>query len=265
MSSLERERDLEVMELGLQNRVVLVTGSSSGIGRATALAFGREGARVGITYRSQREQAEETARLVIEAGGQALVVAYDLGRSETITQTVETIGEQWGRIDVLVNNAVQWGSLEEMSKRFEEVPMSSWKATLDLSLAGVYHTLQHVVPLMRAQGWGRIVNVSSNVAEDGIPGAGAYAAAKAGLHGLTRVLARELGPAGILSNVVMPGFTLTERNRDQFPQEMQAAVAQQTPTGRLTRPEDVAALIVFLGSAANGQVNGEAIRCTGGI
>lgn len=253
------------MELGLANRVVLVTGSSSGIGRATALAFGREGARVGITYRSQRQQAEETARQVIEAGGQAIVVAYDLAHEETIKEAVETIGQQWGHIDVLVNNAVQWGSLEEMGKRFEEIPMSSWKSTLDLSLAGVYYTLQQVIPLMRTQSWGRIVNVSSNVAEDGIPGAGAYAAAKAGLHGLTRVLARELGPAGILSNVVMPGFTLTERNRDQFPQAMQAAVAQQTPTGRLTRPEDVAALIVFLGSAANSHVNGETIRCTGGI
>lgn len=253
------------MELGLANRVVLVTGSSSGIGRATALAFGREGARVGITYRSQRKQAEETARQVIEVGGQAVVVPYDLASEETITQAIETIKQQWGCIDILVNNAVQWGSLEDMGKRFEEVPVSSWKPTLDLSLAGVYHTLQQVVPLMRTQSWGRIVNVSSNVAEDGIPGAGAYAAAKAGLHGLTRVLARELGLVGILSNVVMPGFTLTERNRDQFPQSMQAAVAQQTPTGRLTRPEDVAALIVFLGSAANGQVNGEAIRCTGGI
>ncbi len=253
------------MDLSLQNRVVLVTGSSSGIGRATALAFGREGARVGITYRSHVTQAEEVARLVIEVGGQAVVVPYDLANEETIAQAVETIVQQWGGIDVLVNNAVQWGSLEDMGKRFEEVPVSSWKPTLELSLAGVYHTLQHVVPLMRAQGWGRIVNVSSNVAEDGIPGAGAYAAAKAGLHGLTRVLARELGPVGILSNVVMPGFTLTERNRDQFPLHMQAAVAQQTPTGRLTKPEDVAALIVFLGSAANGHVNGEAIRCTGGL
>lgn len=253
------------MELGLAQRVVLVTGSSSGIGRATALAFGQEGARVGITYRSQRQQAEETARQVIKAGGQAIVVPYDLAREETIKEAVETVGQQWGHIDVLVNNAVQWGSLEDMNKRFEEVPMSRWKPTLDLQLSGVYYTLQQVIPLMRSQGWGRIVNVSSNVAEDGIPGAGAYAAAKAGLHGLTRVLARELGPAGILSNVVMPGFTLTERNLDQFPQAMQAAVAQQTPTGRLTRPEDVAALIVFLGSATNGHVNGEMIRCTGGI
>nr|BBH86482.1 beta-ketoacyl-ACP reductase [Thermosporothrix sp. COM3] len=252
------------MDLGLQQKVVMVTGSSSGIGRATALAFGREGARVVVTYRSQHAQAEETASRVLEVGGEALVVPYDLASEETITQAVDTVVQRWGSIDVLVNNAVQWGSLEDMGKRFEDVPAQNWKPTLELSLMGVYSTLQRVVPLMRTRGWGRIVNVSSNVAEDGIPGAGAYAAAKAGLHGLTRVLARELGSAGILANVVMPGFTLTERNRDQFPAQMQAAVAQQNPTGRLTTPEDVAALIVFLCSAANGHVNGEAIRCTGG-
>lgn len=253
------------MDMGLHGRVVLVTGGSSGIGRATALAFGREGARVGITYHTNREQAEETARLVEEVGGQAAIVAYDLASEEKIAQAVLAIQQQWGCIDVLVNNAVQWGSLADMGKHFEDVAVSNWKTTLDLSLAGVYYTLQKVVPLMRARGWGRIVNVSSNVAEDGISGAGAYAAAKAGLHGLTRVLAHELAPAGILSNVMMPGFTLTERNRDQFPEEMKAMIASQTPTGRITTPEDVAALIVFLGSAANGHVNGEAIRCTGGL
>jgi 3-oxoacyl-[acyl-carrier protein] reductase len=112
---------------------------------------------------------------------------------------------------VLVNNAVQWGSVEEMTQPlvFEDVPPSRWKSMLEVNLTGVYLTLQQVVPSMRAQQWGRIVTLSSDPA---FPGAGAYAAAKAGLHGLTRVLAHELGPAGILANVVIPGFTLTERN-----------------------------------------------------
>jgi 3-oxoacyl-[acyl-carrier protein] reductase len=99
---------------------------------------------------------------------------------------------------------------------FENLPSTSWKTTIDLGLAGVYLTLQKAVPLMRAHRWGRIVNLSSNVAEDGLPGAGLYAAVKSGLHGLTRVLARVLAPAGVLSNVVRPGFTLTERNRELF-------------------------------------------------
>jgi NAD(P)-dependent dehydrogenase (short-subunit alcohol dehydrogenase family) len=252
------------MDMGLRNRVVLVTGSSAGIGRATAIAFGREGARVGITYRRQREEAEETARRVIEAGGEALVVPYDLGSEESVVTAVQTIVEQWGGIHVLVNNAVQWGSLEDMGVPFEEMPVSRWKKSFEYNLAGVYLTTQKVVAHMRAEGWGRIVNVSTNLAQDGMPGAGPYATAKAGLHGLTRVLAKELGSAGILSNVVLPGFTVTERNLQLMPQNLRDMAARETPTRRLSTPEDLANLIVFLGSAANGHVNGEFVRCTGG-
>jgi NAD(P)-dependent dehydrogenase (short-subunit alcohol dehydrogenase family) len=255
------------MDMGLRDRVVLVTGSSSGIGLATAIAFGREGARVGVTYRNNREQAEATARHVIDAGGQALVLPYDLASEESIQTTVQRLLEQWETIDVLVNNAVQWGNVEDLVRAplFEELPTSSWKYTLDLGLAGVYRTIQCVVPAMRRQQWGRIVTLSSSVVEDAFPGAAPYATAKAGLHGLHRVLASELGPVGILSNVVLPGFTLTEKNQRLLPQAMREAVARQTPTGRLTTPEDVAALIVFLGSAANGHVNGEFVRVNGGI
>jgi len=252
------------MDLGLQNRNVLVTGSSAGIGRATAIAFGRVGARVGITYRHQREQAEVTAQQVIDAGGQALVVPFDLGSEERISATVRTLVKQWGRIDVLVNSAVQWGSVEDVTQPllFEEVPPSRWKSMLDLNLTGVYLTLQQVVPSMRAQRWGRIVTLSSDPA---FPGAGAYAAAKAGLHGLTRVLAHELGPVGILANVVIPGFTLTERNLQLMPQHMRDMMAQQTPTGRLSTPEDVAPTIVFLASAANTQITGVLVHVSGGV
>jgi NAD(P)-dependent dehydrogenase (short-subunit alcohol dehydrogenase family) len=250
------------MDMGLKDRVVLVTGSSSGIGRATAIAFGRERARVGITYHQQRQDAEQTARQVIEAGGEATVISYDLAREDSITAAVEAIVARWGTIHVLVNNAVQWGTFRNVL--FENMPISDWKTMLDLGLTGVYQTLQKVVPFMRAQHWGRIINVSSNIAEDGMSGASAYASTKAGLHGLTRVLAQELASVGILSNAVLPGFTVTERNSKIFPQEMRDTIAQQRPTGRLTTPEDVASLIVYLGSNANGHVNGELIRCTGG-
>lgn len=252
------------MDMGLRHRVVLVTGATTGIGRAAAIAFGREGARVGITYRHQREQAEDTAKLVREAGGQALVVPYDLGNEESIAQAVQTLLQEWGTIDVLINNAVQWGSVEEVTQPllFEEVPLDRWKGMLDLNLTGVYLTIQKVVPSMRAHGFGRIVTLSSDPA---FPGVGAYAAAKAGLHGLTRVLAHELGTIGILSNVVIPGFTLTERNLQTMPQQMRDMVAQQTPTGRLSTPEDVATTIVYLGSAANSQVNGVLVHASGGL
>jgi NAD(P)-dependent dehydrogenase (short-subunit alcohol dehydrogenase family) len=251
------------MDMRLHHRVVLVTGATTGIGRAAAIAFGREGARVGITYHQQREKAEDTARLVEEAGGQALIVPYDLDSEESITHAVQTLVQEWGTIDVLINNAVQWWSVEELAKPllFEEVPLSRWKGMIDRGLTGVYLTIQKVVPSMRAHQWGRIVTLSSDAT---LPGGGPYAAAKSGLHGLTRVLARELGPVGILSNVVIPGFTLTERNCKR-PQEALDRVAQQTPTGRLSTPEDVATALVFLGSAANTQINGVLVHTSGGL
>jgi 3-oxoacyl-[acyl-carrier protein] reductase len=130
-------------------------------------------------------------------------------------------------------------------------------------LEGVVGTLQCAVPLMRRSGWGRIVMVSSD-AVDGWPGLGPYATAKAGLHGLSRTLAVELGPSNILSNVVMPGFVLTEEMQRRVPTNHKDQVREHTPTRRLTTPEDVARLIVFLGSPANGQITGEVVRITGG-
>lgn len=254
------------MDTGLKGRVALVTGSSSGIGRATAMAFGEEGARVAVTYRSNRQGAEATAARVERAGGKALVVPYDLNDSDSIRTAVRSVARRWGTIHVLVNNAVQWGggAGPDGSVAFEDVPADAWRPMLRSTLEGVYHTIQAVVPWMRGAAWGRIVNVSSTVAEDGLPGSGAYAAAKSGLHGLTNVLAVELGPDGILTNVVMPGLTRTERAVEVIPASVRERVAGATPTRRLTTPQEVARLVVFLGSRANGHVNGEALRITGG-
>lgn len=255
------------MDMGLEGRVVFVTGSSSGIGRTTAEAFGREGARVAVSYRSDQAGAEETAGLVAEAGGEGLVVPYDLADDASIGSAVEEIVDRWGTIDVLMNNAVQWSSrgAPAGNPSFEQVPPGQWREMIRTSLEVAYLTIQAVLPQMRRGTWGRIVNVSSSLAEDGLQGAGSYAAAKAGLHGLTRTLARELAPAGILTNVVMPGMTLTQRAHRTLPRNIREQVANQTPSGRLTTPEDVAATMVFLGSAANGHVNGEIIRVTGGL
>ena len=256
------------MDMGLQNRVVFITGSSSGIGRAAAIAFGREGAKVVVSYHNNRRGAEETAVMVSEAGGEEpLVVHYDLADDDSIRSAVETIIEHWGAVHVLVNNAVQrasTGSLRE-ALPFEQVPQKQWRSMIRGSLEGPYLTIQTVLPSMRSEGWGRIVNISSGLAERGRPGAGAYAAAKAGLHGLSRTLARELAADGILTNVVMPGITLTEMAAENIPSEAMEQVAAQTPTGRLSIPEDVASLIVYLCSGANGHVNGEIIKVTGGL
>jgi len=250
------------MDTGLDQRTVLVTGSSSGIGRETALAFGQEGANVGITYYSNEEGAKQTASLVEDAGGEALTLQYDLGDSDSIHAAVERVVEEWGSINVLVNNAVEHNPGE--TPKFEDVPREEWRQTLRTTQEGYYETIQAVLSSMRSADFGRIVSISSNTAEIGTPGMGPYAMSKASLHGLSNVLSVELADAGILSNIVMPGLTLTEQNRDEIPPKVQDQEAEQTPTGRLTTADEVASMIVYLGSQANGHVNGEIVRVTGG-
>lgn len=247
----------------LVNRIVLVTGSSSGIGKATAVAFGREQARVAITYRSNRDSAEETAERVRDVGGEAFVVQYDMTDRESIESAVKAVVDKWGTINVLVNNAapmeVKFGPTP-----IEDIPREKWQAMTRGVQDGIFSTLQATIPVMQSADWGRIVTISSTAAVDGIAGLGPYATAKAGLHGLTPVLATELGEAGILANIVMPGTVLTERTSEQIPVSDQKKMAENTPSKRLSAPEDVANLVVFLGSQANRNVNGAVIPVTGG-
>jgi 3-oxoacyl-[acyl-carrier protein] reductase len=251
------------MELGLKDQTVLVTGSSSGIGRATAIAFGAEGAKVAVTYHQNRDGAEDTASKVRAAGGQSLVMRYNLQDHDSIRATVNRIAQKWGALQVLVNNASPMVQLEPPETLFEEVPLQNWEAMLRGTLEGYTLTIQCALPLMRRGSWGRIINISSDGA-GGYPGLGPYATAKAGLHGLTRTLAMELGPAGILSNIVMPGPIMTERNLRNIPAEQREQIRQHSPTRQLITPEDVAMAIVFLGSKVNRQITGETVRVTGG-
>ncbi|MCA9875744.1 MAG: SDR family oxidoreductase [Anaerolineales bacterium] len=251
------------LDLNLKESVVLVTGSSSGIGKAAAIAFGVEGAQVGVTYRANRQGAEDTAQKVRNAGGQALVLHYDLADPDSIRSIIDELDKEWGALHVLVNNAAPMEASGPTGQLFEEVPLKNWEGMLRRTLEGVTLTMQSALPLLRKSGWGRIVTVSSD-AVDGWPGLGPYATAKAGLHGLSRTLAVELGPANILSNVVMPGAVMTERTEHNLTPEQKEQIKQTMPTRRLITPEDVAAFIVFLGSPVNRQITGEIIRITGG-
>jgi NAD(P)-dependent dehydrogenase (short-subunit alcohol dehydrogenase family) len=249
------------MNTDLHSRVILVTGASTGIGAATARAYGREGARVAITYRDRRDSAEKVAREVEDAGGEAHVVRLDLEDLPGIERAVGAVVEHWGGIDVLVANAVRWGGdgPPDPGVRFEDVPVGEWAAMIDANLVGTAATVHAVLPGMRAKGWGRIVLISSSVAEEGLPGPGPYGTAKSGLYGLARGLAWDGGRDGILVNVVAPGFTLTD-SRPDIPAFVTDALAAATPTRRLSTADDVAGLIVFLGSGANGNLTGEVIR-----
>jgi NAD(P)-dependent dehydrogenase (short-subunit alcohol dehydrogenase family) len=248
------------MDTALRDRVVVVTGGSAGIGRAAATAFGREGARVAVTYRADPEGARGCAREIEADGGTAFAAEFDLAAEHSARRLVGDVTARWGGIDVLVNCAggrdrnTPWGS------RFEDTAAADWRAMLDTDLAGPFRLLQAVVPAMRGRGWGRIVLVSSGAGEEGWQGAAAYATAKAGLVGLARSLAWELGPEGILVNVVAPGLTLTERVRGTVPQQIADRFAERVPSRRLSGPEDLAALIVFLASDANRNISGELVR-----
>jgi 3-oxoacyl-[acyl-carrier protein] reductase len=254
------------MDLGLEGRVVIVTGSSQGIGKAAALSFGREGARVVVTFHENRDKAHAVVADIEHRGGEALAVALDLREPETMRAAVAAATKRWGRVDVLVNNAVQWGNRPpwEMPP-FEAVAEDEWKSLFRANSEGAYSAIQAVLPAMRERRWGRIVNVSSGIAADGYPGSGPYAAAKAALHGLTRTLSKELGPAGILVNVVMPGLTLTERNAARIPADLRAQIERASPIRRILPAEEVAPTIVFLCSSVNTAVTGEIIRASGGI
>jgi NAD(P)-dependent dehydrogenase (short-subunit alcohol dehydrogenase family) len=256
------------MKTELRDKVVLVTGASSGIGRATARAYAAEGARVAITYHTNEAGARETAAQVAAEGGTPLVVRYDLGDERVIRDAVDHVAGEWGGIDVLVNNAVVWGDAIPRPGRpavpFEEVPAKQWQEVLRTTVEAVYHTVQAVLPVMRGRDWGRIVMLGAGLADAGMVGAGSYGAGKLGLYGLVRSLAWELGPAGILVNMVVPGQTLTENVLQAMPPGAREHKAKSLPSGRMSTPEDVANAVVFLGSAANGNVNGETLRVTGG-
>jgi 3-oxoacyl-[acyl-carrier protein] reductase len=253
------------MDLGLKDKVALVTGGSQGIGKEVALQLAREGVKVVITYRSEKEKADAVVRAVQQGGGQALAVPMDLGSVETVKRAVAATMERFGRIDILVNNAVHWPeALPSQAPRFEEWPTAQWQGVVHDNVDGAFAAIQAALPSMREQRWGRIVNVSSGVALDGVVGTGPYATAKAALHGLTAVLARELGPLGILTNVVVPGLTVTERMAARAPPETRDQRGKHYAIGRLLGPEEVAPTIVFLCSALNVAITGEIIRASGG-
>ena len=254
------------MDLGLTGRTVIVTGSSRGIGRATADLFTAEGANVAVCYRTDRTAADAVVDGIrSRSGGDAIPVRCDLGDPVSIRAAVDAVLERWGRIDVLVNNAMAWiRRLPSDERRFEDIPPAEWQPVIRVNIEGTYAAIQEVLPSMRAAGWGRIVNISSVVAEEGLPGYASYSAAKAALHGLTRTLAKEVGPAGVLVNAVMPGATLTERVNTYMSAEHLTRQAQLLPIRRVPTPEDVAATVVYLGSAANTVLTGEVVRASGG-
>jgi NAD(P)-dependent dehydrogenase (short-subunit alcohol dehydrogenase family) len=230
------------------SRAVLVTGGTGGIGRHIARAFADDGARVGITSRradADRERAQ-------------LAVPLDLEDPASATAAVGVTIRELRGLDTLVVNAVRWPT--QTSPRFEDLPAGEWRSVLRANVEGAFAVVQAALPALRASGRGRIVLVSSGAAEEGHPVSPHYVAAKAALHGLGRALAWDAGADGILTNVIAVGFTRTGQNQDRLPDALFERAGALTPQRRVSTGEDVARVVLWLGSDANTSVTGEVIR-----
>lgn len=248
----------------LQDKVCLITGGAAGIGRATAETFAAQGATV-ILCDLDEDGGREAAAALGEGHGFYRVNVAD---REAVQAWVKDVVEKHGRIDVLVNNAgITRDNLLVRVKEGElvkQMPEEEFDLVMDVNLKGVFNCAQAVAPVMIRQGSGVILNASSVVGLDGNFGQTNYVATKAGVVGMTKVWARELGRHGIRVNAVAPGFIATEMTK-KMPEKVLETMKGHTPLGRLGRPEDVANAYAFLASEAAGFINGAVLRVDGGI
>ena len=241
----------------LLNKVALITGGSTGIGRAAALAFAREGADVAVASRGHRAEAESLAREVEAIGRRCLPLRADVTSEADVQAMVEAVGGQFGRIDVFVNNAGV-----QRPQAITEMTVADWERMMNAHLLGAFLCARAVAPVMMAQGGGRILIVTSQLGYVGRARYTAYSAAKGGLLAFTRALARELAPHGILVNSVAPG--LIDNGFDPLPDEAKRAHAASLPLGRLGTNEDVAGAFVFLASEEGRYFCGQTLHPDGG-
>jgi 3-oxoacyl-[acyl-carrier protein] reductase len=244
--------------LSLAGRVAVVTGAGRGIGAATARAFAQHGAQVALIDRSGAD-VTQTAQEIGLAGGEALPFTTDITDSFEVERLMDRIAEEWGRLDVLVNNA---GVVRDAT--LEEVTDEDWSETLDVNLRGTMVCTRAAVPHMIARKQGRILSAASVVARNGNYGQTAYAASKGGVVAMTRTWARELGPKGITANAVAPGFIDTEMVKS-VPAKVVSKIVARLPAGRLGQPEDVAAVYLFLASDLASFINGAVVGVDGGF
>ncbi|MGD9840105.1 MAG: SDR family NAD(P)-dependent oxidoreductase [Candidatus Bipolaricaulis sp.] len=240
-------------------RCALVTGGSRGIGAAAAVKLAAQGCDVALSYRTQRTAAEEVAAAIQRLGSRALILQADLADLEQARDLVHEAAEGLGGLHVLVNNA---GYVQRVP--WEELSLEDWERMLTVGLTAAFVCSRHAVPYMREGKYGRIVNVSSLRALTGSAHGIHYAAAKAGLLGLTKSLALAVAPFGITVNAVCPGFVATEINQEALAARGDE-IRAQIPLGRVATADEIAAVIAFLCSDEAGYITGETVSANGGI
>lgn len=254
--------DRRLLRVDLEGKTALVTGGAKGIGEAISVALAENGADVAVNYLTSEKKAKELVGQFRAKGRKALAIGADVGIVGEAERLVREAQEALGPIDILVNNAgtqVQLSTIEEMSPEL-------WKRVIAINLNGPMFCARQVIPGMKQKGWGRIVNISSISARSGGgPGGAHYSAAKGGMSTLTKALAKELGPAGITVNAIAPGVILTEIHEKFSTRESLKALQQQTPLGRLGKPEDIPGAVLYLVSDSASYVTGETVAVNGGL
>jgi 3-oxoacyl-[acyl-carrier protein] reductase len=242
----------------LKNKVAVVTGASQGIGRETALALTEAGAKVVVAARSE-EKLTALAGAIAAAGGEAFAVKMDVADAEQVKAGFKQVIEKFGRLDILVNNAAV--TRDGLAMRMKK---DDWDAVLQTNLTGAHLCIQQALPTMMKARAGRIINISSIVAQMGNAGQANYVAAKAGLIGLTKAIAIEMASRGITVNAVAPGFIATPMT-DVLPDKVKEELKVRIPLGRMGSARDVASAIVFLASDEAGYITGHVLSVNGGM
>lgn len=247
------------MDLGLADKIALVTGGSRGIGRAIALALAKEGANVTITYTSNEDAAKKTVADIEAAGGKGAAVRFDVGDADAAKAAVDKLVKEQGALHILVNNAGI--SIDGLVMRYKDDDL---KKIFETNVFGSFYLARAAArPMMKAR-WGRIVMLGSVVGEMGNVGQTAYASTKSALDGMTKSLARELASRGITANVVAPGYVATDMTSDMN-DEMQKMLLDSIPSGAIGKPEDIADAVAFLCSDRASYVTGQVVQVNGGL
>ena len=241
-------------------RVALITGSGQGIGKAIALNFAREGAKIAVNDIAFNEvKALETVEELRKLGVEAELFLADVSQEDDVNSMVEKIIARFGRVDILVNNAgINRDGLLHKGN------LANWEAVMAVNLTGPFICTKAVLPSMRAQGYGRIVNLSSLTARIGIFGTGYYATSKSGLIGLTKVTAVENATKGITCNALAPGYINTDM-MNKYPEDQIKALIAKIPVGRFAEPEEVADAALFLASDSSSYITGAVLDINGGV